>query len=75
MAPAGDARLLRKLPYGIKLMVRETAVNSAWRRPDIGSTDAYFSDVVGKRVEQEAPKQIAKVENKTGKKVDRVIIE
>jgi len=75
MAPAGDARLLRTLPSGIKLMVREAAVNRAWRRPNIEITDTYLSDVIGKRVEEEAPQQIIKVEKKTGKKVDRVVIE
>lgn len=75
MAPAGDAKLLRTLPSGVKLMVRETASNNSWRRPNLSLNEYYFSDVVGNRVEAVADEQVKAIERKTGKKVDRAVIE
>ncbi|RMZ76157.1 hypothetical protein DV738_g5123, partial [Chaetothyriales sp. CBS 135597] len=72
---SGGRIFLRTLPSGLKLYLHEAATNGTWRRVPGLSDEDYFSTVVGNRVDEEAEKHKQKIEAKTGKVVDRAVIE
>ncbi|KAK2805324.1 hypothetical protein FQN50_006225 [Emmonsiellopsis sp. PD_5] len=69
---SGSKVFLRKLPCGLNLYYRATAVDGTWRR--LVPSDDYFSLTVGNRINDEATRHMAQVQAKTGNApVDAVI--
>jgi hypothetical protein len=70
-----SSKFLRTLSSGLKLYLRSEAVDGSWRRVTGLTDEDYFSKYVGGRVEEEASKQVEKVQKKTGVLPERVVIE
>ncbi|EFE31291.1 uncharacterized protein ARB_01913 [Trichophyton benhamiae CBS 112371] len=67
-------RFLRNLKSGVPLYLRMEDEGGAWRRPGIFD-ESYFSEGVGKRIDDEFQNHSAQVEGKYGSSIGMAIIE